>query len=398
MEIEQARKLITGRNENRGELIARYRRTLENRDYSASEKAVKLSELDAEIETVGGEIADITERAFRDAEQREVSARNPVRVASGPRQDGEARFGLPLASDRSFSEVAGVKPASAAEAGEYFRALLTGEHRGMVEGTDSKGGYLVPDELSTKVIDLARGKNALMEAGATIFPMQSETLRVAKIVGDAGPVWRSESEALTASEMVIGAADFKARSLGVLCKVSYELMDDAPNLGQVLSMSLAGAFATKLDAAGLGGSGVAPEPLGVLKTPQVPSDRVGVDYPTLITAKGKVKTAKHAPNAIILNTDDEAMLAGKTASGSGTWLGWPPYLDDLAKIATPAITAGTAIIGDFTLVGIGIRHTLRLIPLRERFMDTGEVGVAAFLRADIQVIRPDALRVITPKP
>lgn len=46
-------------------------------------------------------------------------------------------------------------------------------------------------------------------------------------------------------------------------------------------------------------------------------------------------------------------------------------------------------------LGIGIRTEFRLVPLRERYMDTGQIGFVGWLRADVQALRADAFEVAT---
>jgi HK97 family phage major capsid protein len=55
-------------------------------------------------------------------------------------------------------------------------------------------------------------------------------------------------------------------------------------------------------------------------------------------------------------------------------------------------TNATRIIGgNWPQVLVGIRTQLQLTTLRERFMDTGEYGLVAWMRADVAVAQPGAL-------
>jgi HK97 family phage major capsid protein len=44
---------------------------------------------------------------------------------------------------------------------------------------------------------------------------------------------------------------------------------------------------------------------------------------------------------------------------------------------------------------IGIRTSLRILPLRERFIDNGQYGFLAWMRADVQLAQPLAFVVDT---
>ena len=83
--------------------------------------------------------------------------------------------------------------------GKYLRGMVTGrwenadrERRAMSEGTDAVGGFLVPTILSGQIIDLVRNKTRVMEAGATLVPMESRKVDVARWEGDPTMAWHSE--------------------------------------------------------------------------------------------------------------------------------------------------------------------------------------------------------------
>ena len=50
--------------------------------------------------------------------------------------------------------------------------------------------------------------------------------------------------------------------------------------------------------------------------------------------------------------------------------------------------------GDFSHLLYGIRTEMKILPIREAFLSAGYVGFVAYLRADVQVDRTDAFKVI----
>jgi HK97 family phage major capsid protein len=192
-------------------------------------------------------------------------------------------------------------------------------------------------------------------------------------------------------------------------KASFELMEDAPNFPQVLENSLAQAFALKLDAAALYGSGTAPEPQGIYTADDVTitplaTDGRAVDYDDLVDTAARVYGANYTPSAAILSTRSEAGLA-KLKDDNSAYLNAPAYLSNLPRLATTAVkdtqTQGTShnasdlFVADFRNLIVGIRTQFKLRVLNGAFASTGQVGFLGWLRADVQIARPDAFQVVT---
>lgn len=67
-----------------------------------------------------------------------------------------------------------------------------------------------------------------------------------------------EAGQVAQSEPTFRAVRSEPKSLAFLFKVSRELLADAPNMSQALTIALAQAFAVELDRTGLRGSGTNP--------------------------------------------------------------------------------------------------------------------------------------------
>ncbi len=82
----------------------------------------------------------------------------------------------------------------------------------------------------------------------------------------------------------------------------------------------------------------------------------------------------------------------------------PPVLDGLPFLDTTQIptnlTQGTsslasdAWVADWSQLIIGVRTELQIIPLNERYADTGSLGFLAWWRGDFAVARPAAFNCI----
>lgn len=65
--------------------------------------------------------------------------------------------------------------------------------------------------------------------------------------------------------------------------------------------------------------------------------------------------------------------------------------------ASVAETQGTSnagssiLLGDFSQVYVGMRTSLQISILNERYADAGQIGFVSWLRADVLVVHPAAL-------
>jgi HK97 family phage major capsid protein len=92
--------------------------------------------------------------------------------------------------------------------GKIIRAKIVGNYEGLNdvevkaagEGTGALGGWLVPETVSAKIIDLARNFARVMQAGAYTIPMTSPEMKLVKIEGDPTAYFKAEHAAITESD------------------------------------------------------------------------------------------------------------------------------------------------------------------------------------------------------
>lgn len=88
--------------------------------------------------------------------------------------------------------------------GQLLRAMLLGpktdlERRALAEGTDSAGGYSVPDITLARFIDLLQAAQVVMRAGAQTVPLTSDRTTIARTASDPTIAWRNENAEITPS-------------------------------------------------------------------------------------------------------------------------------------------------------------------------------------------------------
>lgn len=335
-----------------------------------------------------------------------------------PQPNQQLQDGVPLARDMSFEQWMRARPdvdvrdQEDLSLGKIVRGVVLGEWkdagkelRAMTGAVDPSGGYLIPEITSARIIDLARNKTRIIEAGAQIIPMANREIVIPKWVTDPTPAWRQEGDTISESDATMGAVKMIATTLAVLTKVTRELIEDT-DIEQQLRMAYAKAIALSWDAKGLYGTGLE-QPLGVksLTAQQTSMGTNGgaIDYDDLVDAVGKLEDANEEPTAIIYAPRTDRELA-KLKDSTGQYLAPPQKLAKIPRLSTnqvptnltqgSASTASDVFVGDWTQMFVGVRTQLSIQVLRERYADTGEIGLLAWWRGDVMHTRASAFRTI----
>lgn len=283
------------------------------------------------------------------------------------------------------------------------------------EMSTSADSALVPQPLSMDVIDLARNKSRIFQAGALTVPMDSKTLTIARVSGEPTPEWKAENAAHSSSDVTVEGVTFTANTLVASVKMSVELSEDAPNVSSIIANSLGSQLALELDRAALVGSGTAPEPQGIYGATNVQTYDMGTDgaalsnYDPFSFAYQKVLEANGDPNAVIFHPRTFGDL-DRLKDANNQPLTAPASYQQLQKYNTKQIPinlthgaasdASIAILGAYSNLMIGTRTQLRLEVTRVAGDSSGsawenlQVWVRAYLRADVQLAHPDQFCVV----
>ena len=286
------------------------------------------------------------------------------------------------------------------------------EKRALGEATTGAGGATVPTFLAAEVIDLLRGQAQVMNAGATIVPLNTLTNSIARLTADPGAAWHVESAPdLEVSDPTFDNVVFTARTLGSIVRLSREVLQDSVNINSAVSNALARSFASELDRVCLVGSGVASQPKGLSGISYVGSVSMGTDgdrltdYDPFIDAVQKVLDAKaNMPTAFILAPRTTAALA-KLKDGLMQPLRIPDLLRNIPFLTSQTVpvtqtqggatNASSVFAGYWPELWVGIRSTLQIELLREVFAANFQYGILCSLRADIQVAHPGSFCIIS---
>ena len=255
--------------------------------------------------------------------------------------------------------------------GELVRAAVCGvsdytpgEIRAvMTERNNSRGGWIVPTELASQVIDNARAKSRVMMAGARLVIMNSADLTMPKLIGDPTYTLHSELATIPLSDLTFGAVNLVSKTVAARIQASRELAEDSPLFPSVVEAAIGASFATQLDYFSLAGNADdGSEINGLLNTGAIAeTTSVGaIDWLDLSQAATAIRVRNEEPSAAILHPSIHgAVMDLETGDGSSAargWLGKPPSLQNVEVFDSTNCTSTKAIVGDFSMLAWGLRQ------------------------------------------
>ena len=152
--------------------------------------------------------------------------------------------------------------------GKWFKGAVVGDQaskqwcdqngiqtKALSEGTNYLGGYLVPPEFSTDIIDL-RETYGVARQVARVVPMSSDTLTIPRRTGGLTAYFVGEASTITDSNKTWDQVNLVAKKLAALTLWSSELNEDAMiSIGDDLAGEIAYAFSQKEDECYFNGDG-----------------------------------------------------------------------------------------------------------------------------------------------
>jgi HK97 family phage major capsid protein len=272
------------------------------------------------------------------------------------------------------------------------------------EGVGPAGGFLVPTLLSAQIVDIAREQSAIVRAGAQTVPMEQGAVTIATVVRDVEPSWRPESGLIKEDEPVFGAMNLIAKSIAVIVPVSLEIIQDANNVEETLRRLLGAAFAVALDRAAIQGSGIGPEPTGIVSKAGVPHSLAlgGAGDIAHVDQVVRLLYGVRASNAVgqlsVIMHNEHALKMDTTRTPDGQLIQAPAIFNDAVRVTTnnlPSTGSGNTwaapvIAGVFSDFLIAVRQRLQIevSRLTGPYFQHGQVAIRAMMRADMAVLRP----------
>ena len=280
-------------------------------------------------------------------------------------------------------------------------------------GTDSEGGYLVPDEFERTLVEALQEENIFRQL-ATIITTSSGDRKIPVVATKGTASWVDEEGAIPESDDAFGQVSIGAYKLATMIKVSEELLNDSVfNLEQYIAKEFGRRIGAKEEEAFFVGDGTG-KPTGIFNT----TGGAGVGITTASASAITIDEimdlfyslkSPYRKNAVFVTNDATVKSIRKLKDGNGQYL-WQPSvtagqpdtilnrpLKTSAYVPVIASAAKTIAFGDFSYYWVADRQGRAFQRLNELYAATGQVGFKATQRVDGKLILAEAVKVLQMK-
>ena len=280
------------------------------------------------------------------------------------------------------------------------------------EGTNSAGGFLVPDPLESAIIDV-RETYGVARAVSRTFPMTADTLNVPSLTSGSTVYYPAENSAITESSAVWANVGLSTTTRACLMKWSNRLGEDSLfSMADTLADYMGRALGIREDTEFIQGDGTAA--FGSVTGLGNVAGRGSVDgagatwasltLANLVETAGALADKYHAGASWIMSRQfySQVVLRVIAAAGGNTidslgvgttgaqLLGYPVNFSDQAPIAT-AINIECAYFGNWMdACAFGDRQGINIATSEHVNFAEDQINIRATSRYDIQVHDPSA--------
>ena len=293
------------------------------------------------------------------------------------------------------------------------KAPLPSVVNALQEGTDSEGGYLVPDEYERTLVEALEEENVFRQL-AKVIRTSSGDRKIPVVATKGTASWIDEEGAYTESDDSFGQVSIGAYKVGTMIKVSEELLNDSVfDLESYIAKEFARRIGAKEEEAFFTGDGSG-KPLGILAATGGAETGVTAASSTAITADELMDLfyslkSPYRKKAVWVLNDSTIKAVRKLKDSTGQYL-WQPSLmagtpDTLlgrpvkTSAYMPVIAAGakTIAFGDFSYYWIADRQGRSFKRLNELYAANGQVGFLGSQRVDGKLVLSEAVKVLAQK-
>jgi len=365
----------------------------------SAEDSATYDKMEADVVALGKEVERLERQSALDAELAKATSTpitNTPSAAPGEEKTGRA-------------------------SGEYRRAFwnsmrgrgdLPAVQNTLKIGTDTEGGFLVPEEFERTLIQALEEENVVRQIAKVISTGSDRKIPVVATKGAAS--WVDEEGAIPESDDSFGQYNLSAFKLATMIKVSDELLADSVfDIESYIAQAFAGRIGTKEEEAFLTGDG-AGKPTGIFADTGGAQLGVTTASTTAITLDELMDLfyslkSPYRRKASFLLHDATVKAIRKLKDSTGQYL-WQPSIKEgtpdvilgrplITSSYVPEVAAGnkTIAFGDFSYFWIADREGRVFKKLVELYAPTGQVGFLATQRVDAKLILPEAVKVLVMK-
>ena len=358
----------------------------------SAEDAAAYDKMESDIDELGKQIERFKRRESMDAY---LSAPAAVPILNRP-QTADGKTGR--ASDE-------YRKAALAAIRSKFRNVSNA----LQTNPDTSGGYLIPDEWDSRLIDTLAENNVMRTLGTSITTSGEHKINIAATKPAA--LWVAEGGALTFGNGTFNQISLDAHKVHVGILVTEELLNDnAFNLENYIIDKFGEAIANAEEDAFINGDGNG-KPTGFLTTlaagatTYITTTGASISADDVINLEYSLKRPYRRNAAWLINDATLAQIRKfKDSSQNYIWqpsyvagepdrlLGYPIYTTPYMPTAESGNFA--LAFGDFSYYNIADRGTRAFQELRELYAGNGMIGFLMKERVDAVLIQPEAVRAL----
>lgn len=365
----------------------------------SAEDTATYEKMEADVVNLGKEIDRLERQAVLDLELAKPTT-NPITNKPSQHQDTEK-------TGRASNEYKAA----------FWKAMKNKNsfdvHNALQVGTDSEGGYLVPDEFERTLIQALEEENLFRQLAKVITTSNGDK-KIPVVASKGTASWVEEEAVIPEADDNFGQVSIGAYKLATMIKVSEELINDSVfNLEQYIAKEFARRIGAKEEEAFLLGDGVG-KPTGVFHSiggagvGVTTASSTAITFDEIMDLYYSLKSP-YRKNAVFVTNDTMVKVIRKLKDGNGQYI-WQPSVtagepDTLinrpvkTSAYIPAFAAGAKPIafGDFSYYWIADRQGRSFQRLNELYAATGQVGFKTTQRVDGKLILAEAIKVLQVK-
>ena len=364
--------------------------------FVSGEDAATYDRMEADVVRLGEEIDRLERQAVIDAELAKVTSQP---IVNNPTAQPTAQEKTGRASD------------------EYKRAFWNGMRNKMSYevqnalsiGTDSEGGYLVPDEYERKLVEALQDE-VFFRSLATVIRTSSGDRKIPIVTSRGEAAWIDEGGQFPESDDSFGQTSIGAYKLATMIKVSDELLNDSVfNIEAYISKEFGRRIGAKEEEAFFIGDGKG-KPTGLFNATGgadtgITAANTSITFDDVMDLYYSLR-APYRNKATWLLNDSTVKAIRKLKDGNGNYI-WQPSVKEgepdrilnrpyRTSIYVPELAAGNRVMafGDYSYYWIADRQGRSFKRLNELYATTGQVGFLASERVDGKLILSEAVKTL----
>lgn len=292
---------------------------------------------------------------------------------------------------------------------EYKNAMLSAMRSNfrnisnvLQEGVDADGGYLVPEEYDSRLIDVLEEENIMRSLATRITTSGQHKINIAATKPAAA--WIEEGGSLSFGDATFDQIYLDAYKLHVAIKVTEELLyDNAFNLENYINTQFGKALGNAEEDAFLNGDGKG-KPIGIFDSTGggnvIGTLTAAIKSDDMLDLVYGLKRPYRKSSSFTMNDSTLALLR-KLKDNNGAYIWQPSYKEGepdrvlgYAVNTSPYAPTSAIAFGDYSYYNIGDRGSRSFAELRELFAGNGMVGFVAKERVDGKLILPEAVQIL----